>query len=246
MLTDADVPAEAAVATLKISKAVLRADPNGVRVAMRKLLDATKDQAVRDQATALDEEAQTVPSPDAIQQALRYDKKRSDTQKAAVAKRAPEGFELACYLDCGPDAADGAKDRPFLRLVSGGAYIWSDTVRAGDLRLVTINYDGQQVVFEATGLNPKKAYQIGFTWWDFDHNTRAQSVWAITGKGREIKLLEKTKLPAGPNNEPAAEKTVPLPPDTIADGPVRIVFRNESLPNVVVSELWLWEGKADR
>ena len=45
-LDDAEVQAEAAVATLKIGRAVLRTDPTGVRVALRKLLDASKDQAL--------------------------------------------------------------------------------------------------------------------------------------------------------------------------------------------------------
>ena len=155
---------------------------------------------------------------------------------------APQGYRLACYLDCGPDVADGAKDQPFLRLVAGGPYLWNDAARAGDLRFVTIAYDGQQVVFEASGLNPQRTYQLGFSWWDFDHNTRAQSVWAKGGPGPEVKLLEKTRLPSGSAGEPAAEKTLPVSKELTAAGPLRITFRNEAQPNVVVSELWLWES----
>ena len=42
-LDDADVHAEAAVATLKIGRAAMLADPAAVRAAMRKLMDATED-----------------------------------------------------------------------------------------------------------------------------------------------------------------------------------------------------------
>jgi HEAT repeat protein len=244
LLDDAEVQAEAAVATLKIGRAVLRSDPTGVRVVLRKLLDS-KDQTLREQAAALDEEAQKVPSPEAIQQALRHDQKRSDAYKAALAKRAPQGYRLACYLDCGPDVVDGAKDKPFLRLLAGAPYVWNDAARSGELRLVTIAFDGQQVVFEATGLSAKRSYQIGFTWWDFDHATRVQSVWVSPGQGRETRLLDKTRLPSGANGEAPAEKTLPVPAEVTAKGTLRILFRNEAQPNAVVSELWLWESDAE-
>jgi len=246
-LDDSEVHAEAAVAVLKIGRAALAADPAAVRAAMRKLMDTTKDQAVAKMAAAVDEEALKVPTPGAIQQSLRYDKKRSDAQKAALAKRAPQGSHLACYLDCGPDAADGAKDGPLLRLVAGTAYIWGDSLRAADGRFGTIFFDGQRVTFEASGLDPKKSYQIGFTWWDYDHNTRAQSVWLATDNGdRETKVLEKTKLPSGANKQAPDEKALSIPPEFYTDGSLRIIFRNESSPNVVVSELWLWESDAKR
>jgi len=243
-LDDADVHAEAAVATLNIARAALLADPAAVRAAMRKLADTTKDQSVAEQAAALDEEAQKVPSPTDIQQALRHDKKRSDAHKAALAKRAPKGFRLACYLDCGPDAADGDKDGPLLRLVAGTPYIWGESLRAADARFGSIFFDGQLVIFEASGLNPKKSYQIGFTWWDYDHNTRAQSVLLATGEGeRETKVLDKTRLPSGADKQDPDEHTLAAPPGLNTDGSLRISFRNEGSPNVVVSELWLWESE---
>jgi len=246
-LDDADVHAEAAVATLKIARAAMLADPAAVRAAMRKLMDTTKDQTLIDQAATLDEEAMRVPSPSDIQQALRSDKKRSDAHKTALAKRASKGYRLACYLDCGPDAVDGDKDGPLLRMVAGTPYIWGDSLRAADARFGSIFFDGQLVIFEATGLDPKKSYQIGFTWWDYDHNTRAQSVSLATGKGEhETKVLEKTKLPSGANKQEPGEQTVTAPVELYGDGSLRISFRNEGTPNVVVSELWLWEGDTER
>lgn len=246
-LDDGDVHAEAAVATLKIARAAMLADPAAVRVAMLKLMDATEDKAVSDQAAALDEEAKRVPTPSDIQRALRHDKKRSDANKTALAKRSPKGYRLACYLDCGPDTVDGDKDGPLLRMVAGTPYIWGDSLRAADARFGSIFFDSQLVVFEAAGLDPKKSYQIGFTWWDYDHNTRAQSVSLATGEGEdEAKVLEKTKLPSGANKQDPEERTATVPAKLYSKGSLRIGFHNESTPNVVVSELWLWEGDAEK
>ena len=175
-----------------------------------------------------------------------YDKQRSDALKKELAKRAPKGYRLACYLDCGPDKSDGAKGAPTLRLTSGAAHFWAGSDRGAPIRFGTVAFDGREVLFQATGLDPKRSYQVGFTWWDYDHDTRAQSVWAAAGKSRQFtKLLDKTKLPAGrTRNEKPAEKTLPIPRTLSAAGAVRIAFRNEAAPNVVVSELWLWESDA--
>lgn len=246
-LDDRDVHAEAALATLKLGKALLRGDRLAVKDAMSVLLEKSKDEAVLKQARALHERASKAPASSAQQHAaLRPNKKRSDAQRKALAKRAPKGYHLACYLDCGPDRADGVKGGPTLRLVDGQAYAWAAGAAAADqLRFLTIFFAGQQVVFEASGLNPKKAYQLGFSWWDRDHNTRAQSVWVSAGKaGRSTKLLGKTKLPPGAA-KPPEEKTLPLPRQLTVKGAARIVFRNEGSPNCVVSEVWLWESDAE-
>ena len=56
-LDDAEVPAEAAAATLKVAGSLVRIDAPAVRAAMKKLMDTTKDKTVADQAAAIDEEA---------------------------------------------------------------------------------------------------------------------------------------------------------------------------------------------
>ena len=245
-LGDADVTAEAEVATLRIARVLVRRDAPSVRAAMRKLMDTTKDQQVTADAAALDDEAMKAPPPDAAQTALQYDKARSDATKAALAKRAPQGYRLACYLDCGPDSVDGAKDGPLLRLIGGGTYFWAGAEQVADVRFGSVFYDGGRVIFEAGGLNPKKSYQLGFCWWDFDHATRAQSVILATGKGEsETQVLDKTKLPSGASRQPPDEKVLPVPQELYRDGSLRITFRNEAEPNVVVSELWLWESAAE-
>jgi hypothetical protein len=45
--------------------------------------------------------------------------RKNPERREALAKQAPPGCRLACYLDCGPDTSDGVKDGPVLRLVTG-------------------------------------------------------------------------------------------------------------------------------
>jgi HEAT repeat protein len=243
MLSDSEVRAEAEAATLKIARGLLRLDAPAARAALKTLADTTQDRAVAEQAAALDEEAARAPAPGAVERPLERDQKRSDAYKAALARRAPKGFHLACYLDCGPDTSDGVRGGPQLRLVNGTPYFWSDSERVADVRFGTVCYDAQRVVFQAAGLHPRKRYQLGFSWWDFDHESRVQSLWLAAGKGgQETKLLDKTKLPSGLANQPPESKTLPIPPGLPADGTLEIIFRNETEPNASVSEIWLWES----
>ena len=241
LLADKEVEAEASAAAMKIARALAKTNRAAVQAAGERL----KDSAVAAQAqTLLAQALQTPDSPEVVAKALQQDKARSEALKKDLAKRAPRGYRLACYLDCGPDTEDGAKGGPVLRVVGANTHLWPGADTAGPIRFGTIAWGPQQILFEAAGLNPKKAYQVGFSWWDFDHDTRAESVWMSAGKGgRETKVLDKTKLPSG-QQEAAQEKALAVPRDLYGDGTLRIVFRNESAPNAVVSEIWLWEGEA--
>jgi type 1 glutamine amidotransferase/HEAT repeat protein len=244
-LDDQEVQPEAIAAVLKVGKAVAHSDKPATLAAAKRLMELSKDKTVLDQAEALQQEA-LKPSPEVVQsKALQYDKQRSEAQKKELAKRNPKGYRLACYLDCGPDAQDGEKGGPTLRILDGQAYFWPQSDGAA-VRFGTIFYTGSNVTFEATGLNPKKAYQLGFSWWDCDHDTRVQSVWLATAKGeKRTKAVDKTKLPSGQKKEPPAEKVIPIPSAVCADGAIKIDFVNESEPNCVVSEVWLLESEAE-
>jgi len=171
------------------------------------------------------------------------DPDRLAARRKELADAAPYGFHLVCYMDCGPQTATGEKGKPGLRVTSGAPYFWGGSDAAADVRYGTIVFTDREVVFEAAGLDPKRAYRLGFSWWDYDHATRAQSVWAAPLKeGRPVRLMETARLPSGAQGQKPAEKAVPLPHDLTAAGSVRVLFRNEAQPNVVVSEVWLWES----
>lgn len=243
MLGEEAVQAEAKIAVLKIAGGLARANQAAAREAVDKLLPSLKDQALTEQLNAALEAANRPEVDDGT--ALKPDAKRSENLKSLLAKRAPQGFHLACYLDCGADTSDGAKAGPSLRVGEAKAHFFPESDRAAHFRFGTVWYGGE-VPFAVTGLDANKAYQIGFSWWDFDGGGRVESVRLAPGKGGEFKeALKATKLPDFKNNqEVPAELSVAVPSNLYADGSLRIAFRIHSGPNAVVSEIWLWEGAA--
>jgi len=177
------------------------------------------------------------PVPGADPKALAARRKELD-------KAAPDGFHLACYMDCGPQTTAGEKDGPRLRVASGAPYFWGGSDSGAPVRYGTIVFTGQEVAIEAAGLDPQRAYRLGFSWWDYDHNTRAQSVWAAPAGRRAVRLLARTDLPSGARGEKPGEKVLDVPRSVTAAKQVRLAFRNESQPNAVVSEVWLLESDA--
>jgi len=252
-LGDAEVRAEASAAVLSICRAMGPKQRAAVRSALAKFTASTQDKAAAEQAESLVAEALKTPAAGkakgkakAESKVLQPDKARSEAYKKELAKRAPAGYRLAAYLDCGPDIEDGAKGGPVIESASGAPFAWPASEAAAPERFGTILFDTAKVAFNVTGLNPRKSYAVGFSWWDYDHGTRQQSVWMATGKGQKAaQVLGKTKLPYGNGREPPQEKLVAVPRDLYADGGLLVEFRREADQNAVVSELWLWESEAD-
>ncbi|HUU10529.1 MAG TPA: HEAT repeat domain-containing protein [Phycisphaerae bacterium] len=242
MAQDTEVRAEGVLATLKVAEALARSQPAAVREAMKELAQIAPDAGVQRKIQAVLNA--TALAPASLGQNLQRDPARSEATRKELAKGAPKGFHLACYLDCGPDGEDGAKGGPRLRLEQGRPHIWSVATGTVAPRYVTCFYWEDKVVFQATGLKAGKTYQVGLAWWDVDHDTRKGSVWALTGSGeQETRLVEPTAIPSWQNGQnPPQELTVALPAKVHADGTMRIEVRNEGQPNIVVSELWLWES----
>jgi len=243
-LADPAVKTEAATALLAIAQRLTRTDRDAARRAAERLVASTEDPNLAAKARQLLAAAKRRPGRSAPARVPPHDPKRSQRIKAELAKRAPKGYRLVCYLDCGPDRADGAKRGPSLKLISGQPYMWAGSAVNGDTRYGSICFASTEVVFELSGLDPRKTYALGFSWWDCDHDTRRQSVWVAAG-GRQTRLLPPTKLPSGSRGEKPAERVLPLPREATASGSARIIFKNEGTPNVVVSEVWLWESEAE-
>ena len=85
-----------------------------------------------------------------------HDPKRTAQIKAQLARRAPKGYHLACYLDCGPDTTDGGKGKPILKLASGQPYRWARSDLDGD-RLLSLGVVRLlEIIGEAAGRVPEE------------------------------------------------------------------------------------------
>jgi len=167
----------------------------------------------------------------------------SPERRNQLAEALPKGERLVCYLDCGPEVADGRDGGPVVRELAGTPYVygageavvppWYDDIAFGD----------QEVLYEVTGLDPASTYKLGFSWWDHNNAGREQSVVVAAEGQRPEQVLPKTKLPAWKDRqEKPADLVVPLPQRLSAAGALRISFRNDSAAgNAVVSEVWLLE-----
>jgi len=146
-------------------------------------------------------------------------------RREALVKSLPAEVRLVAYLDCGTENTTKPADGVRLRVTRGKPYSWGDDPAS------TIAFDNAGVLVEMSGLDAKKNYQIGFTWWDADANGRAQSVW-LGGQ----KVVEKTALP---QSQGPATLNVRVP---AKDGTITIEFRKEAASNAVLSEIWVIEG----
>ncbi len=112
-------------------------------------------------------------------------------------------------------------------------------------------FDDKQVEIAAAGLDPKKHYALGFSWWDYSNDGRVESVSLAAGEGSsKTILIEKATLPAYAlvREQLPGEKTFDVPAPLYASGKMKIQFAFEGArkpgSNAVVSEVWLIEGPA--
>jgi type 1 glutamine amidotransferase/HEAT repeat protein len=220
LLQDPEVKKEAALAMAQIGRSLVASAPARVLEKMDQVLKIVPDSA---EAKAVRAEAQ---------QALGIKSAHSEAQRKVLTAQLPAGARIATYLDCGVEKQDKAADGVSLRVLNGQNWSWKG--EAANAAALTIAFAGGSLKFEAGGLKPKLNYQAGFTWWDFDANGRAQSVW-IGGQ----QVLAKTALPSA---QGPATMTLAVPADAIKNGKVSIEFRGEGKSNVVCSELWLVES----
>jgi len=138
-------------------------------------------------------------------------------------------YSALAYLDCGAASEAAGKEGLRLRVAAGKSWTYSKQPEG------TVAFDAAAVIVEATGLKAGQVYALGFTWWDYDANGRAQSVWI-----GEQQVVAKTALPAWKEKqEPAATVNVVIPADAVKNGKVDIRFRREADSNAVVGEVWL-------
>jgi len=171
------------------------------------------------------------------------DNKNTDIIHRTLCQRSMDRFGVSdarlsalAYLNCGVDTHAKGKSGAEIAVLRGTP--WKFTEEPAGM----IVFDDSEVVIDVKGLDPKMKYQLGFVWWDYDNNGRAQSV--VIGK---MNVLDKTALPAwnGKNQLPQTI-AVNIPVTEITpEGACLIRFSRAGQSNCVVSELWVSEGEID-
>lgn len=210
---------------------------------LRRLRYAAQDSLIREQIAAVVQEA---ASSIATLSPPPYEQSVIDQRKRQLAAGLDAGDKLLCYLDCGVEARCQEAGAG-LRQVGGQSWLFPNSLGVAHPTFGTVAFDAPRLEFEIAGLDPRKRYALGFSWWDFDNGGRAQSVQLSSGdSGARIDAARSTKLPAfnGKNERPVAGQ-LPIDPALYSKGRVRMRITRESGPNAVVSELWLIETKPD-
>jgi type 1 glutamine amidotransferase/HEAT repeat protein len=163
-------------------------------------------------------------------------------RRGQVAGSLGTGQTLLAYLDAGV-AARVQEAGLTLRQVNGGAWRYPGADQVAPPPLGTVAFDGNEIAFEISGLDPAKHYSLGFSWWDYDHNGRVQSVLLIGGEPvQRVSALPATPLPAyEQSRQSPVIGTVPIAPSLVSKGKLRVAFQRRAASNAVVSELWIAE-----
>ena len=154
---------------------------------------------------------------------------------------APAGFTLGPYVDGGyaTPPVDGVtatlvRGHQVERFVEPGTDLADDATSAED---------ADRVTYELTGLDPARAYRVGWTAWDRDGGGRIQSVCAQPpGTAAAEALTPPSPLPPWPG--PVRRTTAPLPRSAYRTGEVRISFVRVAGPDATVTGFWVWVATA--
>ncbi len=159
------------------------------------------------------------------------------------------GGRLDAYLDCGAESKASAGSGVSLAARRGKPYDFASVFAAPCYN--TVLFDDKQVEIMAKGLDPKKHYALGFSWWDYSADGRVESVSLAADDGSaKTTLVDKATLPAYAlvREQLPAEKAFDVPAALYASGKMKIQFTFEGArkpgSNAVVSEVWLIEGPA--
>ena len=158
------------------------------------------------------------------------------------------GWTVAAYLDCGSHVSDGDRRYgPELRMETTRFSGYEREFYRGDqpapLWHATHVFSKRPIRFRVSGLDASRTYRLGLSGWDFDAQGRVQSVDVETCDGvRHFPLVAAQRLPAWKDKqEQPAELSLLLPPESYADGRLKVVIRGTPGQETVVGELWLLE-----
>jgi len=185
------------------------------------------------------------PVPMRLSTSAPYGRAAIKARQQQLRINAAPGARLAAYLDCGVEAQSARAFPVKLRQLNGATRQFPGSAEVDLGPLGTVAWEAQQLTFEASGLDPKQSYVLGFSWWDFDDGGRVQTARVEGAAAADSQILvPRTRLPvyAG-RQQRAVEMELPLAAQTYASGKLRLVFQRDEGTNAVASEVWLWQGK---
>ncbi|MHB8955049.1 MAG: hypothetical protein ACYC4U_18905, partial [Pirellulaceae bacterium] len=153
--------------------------------------------------------------------------------------------KLVAYLNCGSQIKSTPSDGVQLTWVPSQVYLFPSQEAGIPATQASVAYDTTRVVFEITGLDPQRHYDVGLTWWDYDNGQRTQMVTVGSPGHRQVHMaIPAIRLPnfkeAG---QKPAEKRFSLPVRLARDGKMQLIVHQVTGANVVISELWIVQRK---
>jgi hypothetical protein len=132
-----------------------------------------------------------------------------------------------------------------LTWIPGQAYLFPSKVEGVPITQATVAFDTARVVFDISGLDPQRHYEVGLTWWDFDNGDRTEMVTVGSPKHQQVQMaIPAIRLPNYRDaKQKPAEKQFPLPVRLARDGKMQLIVHQVTGANVVISELWIVELK---
>lgn len=151
-----------------------------------------------------------------------------------------QGNKVVAYEDCG-----GRSHGPIIQLVKGTTFDFG--AQAAERWASTIVFHEKEIVYNLNGLDPRKSYALGCSWWDYDSNGRRQSVWIESPDGKyQQRVLESEQLPQWTKKQEKAKASIlTMPIDAYRSGSCRLRITNDAdVPNAVVGEIWILDNEA--
>jgi hypothetical protein len=164
---------------------------------------------------------------------------------AELKKAGDDTRQLVAYLDCGTQRESVPAEGVKVTLVSGKPYRFPSDVADVPETLTTVAFDETRMVFEISGLDPQKQYEVGVEWWDYDDGQRTQMVTVASPDRRQVQIaIPAARLPNFKHAQQKPEgKKIPLPMRMARDGKLQLLIQPVTGPNAVVSEVWVVEKK---
>ena len=152
---------------------------------------------------------------------------------------------LAVYLDCGSQLEATGTGGVKLTWIPGQTYLFPSKVEGVPATQASVAFDTSHVVFELSGLDPQRRYEVGLTWWDYDNGDRTEMVTVGSPKHRQVQMaIPAIRLPNYKDaRQQPAEKRFSLPVRLARDGKMQLIVHQVTGANVVISELWIVELK---